>query len=183
MVLPMKSGVVLTFAIIAVFSAAFANAQKLQVEIIDRQSSVSDYVYVVPGFSSTQGSVNSRCTANVTGDAYAAQASQNCLATASATGTTSPGFIGSYQVRGATLSLQLPDKRIAVVNCNKKVNWTWEWTTELYRDCRTPLINKIDVEFSGDNAKLKWPVSIDGKKMQSETYKILGIIDGQSSAP
>ena len=28
-----------------------------------------------------------------------------------------------------------------------------------------------------DNAKLIWPVSLDGKKMQSETYKILGILD------
>jgi len=27
------------------------------------------------------------------------------------------------------------------------------------------------------NAKLIWPVSLDGKKMQSETYKILGILD------
>jgi hypothetical protein len=24
---------------------------------------------------------------------------------------------------------------------------------------------------------LMWPVSLDGKKMQSETYKILGILD------
>jgi hypothetical protein len=32
------------------------------------------------------------------------------------------------------------------------------------------------VEFSGDNAKLTWPVSIDGKKLQSETYKILGVV-------
>jgi hypothetical protein len=33
------------------------------------------------------------------------------------------------------------------------------------------------VEFSEDKAKLKWPVSIDGKKIESETYKILGILD------
>jgi hypothetical protein len=26
-------------------------------------------------------------------------------------------------------------------------------------------------------AKLKWPVSIDGKQIESETYKILGILD------
>jgi len=28
----------------------------------------------------------------------------------------------------------------------------------------------------GDKAKLKWPVSIDGKKMQSETYKIIAVL-------
>jgi hypothetical protein len=37
--------------------------------------------------------------------------------------------------------------------------------------------DEIQVEFSGDNAKLIWPVSIDGKKTQSETYKILGVVD------
>jgi hypothetical protein len=40
-----------------------------------------------------------------------------------------------------------------------------------------PLVDSIQVEFKGDSAKLIWPVSIDGKKMQSETYKILGVLD------
>jgi hypothetical protein len=29
---------------------------------------------------------------------------------------------------------------------------------------------------AGDKAKLKWPVSIDGKKMATETYKILDVL-------
>jgi hypothetical protein len=33
------------------------------------------------------------------------------------------------------------------------------------------------VDFKGDKAKLKWPVSIDGKKMEAETYKTLGVLD------
>lgn len=33
-------------------------------------------------------------------------------------------------------------------------------------------MDNIQAEFSGDKAKLKWPVSIDGKKLQSETHKI-----------
>ena len=41
------------------------------------------------------------------------------------------------------------------------------------RSCRTPLVESIQADFNGDNAKLIWPVSLDGKKMQSETYKIL----------
>jgi hypothetical protein len=40
-----------------------------------------------------------------------------------------------------------------------------------------PLVDSIQADFDGDNAKLIWPVSLDGKKMQSETYKILGILD------
>jgi hypothetical protein len=39
-----------------------------------------------------------------------------------------------------------------------------------------PLVDNIDVEFAGDKAKLQWPVSIDGKKLTSETYKILGVL-------
>ena len=38
-------------------------------------------------------------------------------------------------------------------------------------------MDQIQVEFSGDKAKMIWPVSIDGKKLQSETYKILGVLD------
>jgi len=37
-------------------------------------------------------------------------------------------------------------------------------------------VENIDAEFHGDNAKLIWPVSLDGKKMQSETYKVLAIL-------
>jgi hypothetical protein len=42
-------------------------------------------------------------------------------------------------------------------------------------------VDSIEADFNGDNAKLIWPVSLDGKKMQSETYKILGILDRPKS--
>jgi len=32
-------------------------------------------------------------------------------------------------------------------------------------------------KFEGDNAKLMWIVSIDGRKIESETYKILAVLD------
>jgi hypothetical protein len=38
-------------------------------------------------------------------------------------------------------------------------------------------VNNIQVQFHGDKAKLRWPVSIDGKKLESETYKILAVLD------
>jgi hypothetical protein len=40
-----------------------------------------------------------------------------------------------------------------------------------------PLVNDIRVEFSGKEAKLKWPVSLDGKQIESETYQVLGVFD------
>lgn len=64
-----------------------------------------------------------------------------------------------------------------VVNCDSKVNWTDFSNTNLYRSCRVPLANNVQAEFDGDKAKQKWPVSIDGRKMQSETYKVLAILD------
>ena len=86
------------------------------------------------------------------------------------------GFVGSYDVTGATLSLQLPDGRVAVVNCASKVNWT-EFNMNTYRSCRVPFVNTVRADFFGDGAKLQWSVSIDGKKTQSETYKIIAVLE------
>ena len=43
-----------------------------------------------------------------------------------------------------------------------------------------PRAAKIDAEFAGDNAKLIWQVSLDGKKTQNETYKIIAVLDADS---
>jgi hypothetical protein len=43
------------------------------------------------------------------------------------------------------------------------------------------VVDTIQADFNGDNAKLIWSVSLDGKKMQSETYKILGLLDKPKS--
>ena len=43
------------------------------------------------------------------------------------------------------------------------------------------LVEGIEADFNDDKAKLIWPVSLDGKKTQSETYKILGILDKPKS--
>jgi hypothetical protein len=83
----------------------------------------------------------------------------------------------SFKVHGATFTLQLPDGRLAVVNCESKFAEHMAGRVGNRRSCRMPLVDIIQVDFHGDNAKLTWPVSIDGKKMQSETYKILGVLD------
>jgi hypothetical protein len=62
-----------------------------------------------------------------------------------------------------------------VVNCESKYALKADYINR--RSCRAPLVNQIQAEFDGDRAKLKWSVSLDGKKIESETYKILGVID------
>jgi hypothetical protein len=83
----------------------------------------------------------------------------------------------TFKVQGATFTLELPDGRLAVVNCDSKFAEHMAGHAGNRRSCRTPIVDNIEAEFKGDNAKLIWPVSLDGKKMQSETYKILGILD------
>ncbi len=87
----------------------------------------------------------------------------------------------SFKVTGATFTLQLPDGRLAIVNCDSKFAEHMAGRVGNRRSCRTPLVDSIQADFKGDNAKLIWSVSLDGKKMQSETYKILGIFDKPKS--
>jgi hypothetical protein len=152
--------------LIALGSSFQASAgELLDVTVIGRQDNASGYTYVVPGYSNSQSYGNANCSA------YGNSA--NCNGNVNTSTVSSPGFAGSYEVHGATLSLKLPDGRIAVVNCASKVNLT-EWSNpNRYRSCRIPLVNQIKAEFLGDSAKLKWPVSIDGKKLQHETIRLL----------
>lgn len=83
----------------------------------------------------------------------------------------------SFKVHGATFTLELPDGRLAIVNCESKFAEHFAGRAGNRRSCRMPVADTFQVEFKGENAKLIWPVSLDGKKMQSETYKILGVLD------
>jgi len=130
--------------------SAIARAQQMEVKVIDRQESETEYTYQ-PGIHSTSTSV------------------------ANTTPTASPAKFTSFKVSGATLSLQLPDGRVAVVNCDSKFQPHLAGQTAR-RSCRTPPINEIKADFNGSNAKLSWPISVDGKKVESETYRILGVI-------
>ena len=76
---------------------------------------------------------------------------------------------------GATFTLPLPDGRMAVVNCESKFQERFAGRGNR-RGCRVPLVDDLQAEFKGHNAKLFWPVSLDGKKIDSETYKILAIV-------
>ena len=89
---------------------------------------------------------------------------------------------GTLHLQGATLTLQLPDGRGAVVNCESKFAEHFAGRAGNRRSCRVPLVDTLQAEFNGDNAKLSWSVSLDGKKMQSETYKIVAVYPAPTGA-
>ncbi len=89
----------------------------------------------------------------------------------------------TFRVQGATLTLQLPDGRLAVVNCESKFAEHFAGPLANRRSCRVPIAIDIQAEFHGDKAKLLWLASIDGKKKDSETYKILGVFDAPTPTP
>lgn len=144
--------------------------QKFAVKIVDRENSQTVYSYVVPGRSSTVSNTDATCNGGNT--------TVSCSGSTTASGLNTPSMRVAYDVTGATLSLQLPDGRLAVVNCQSKINLTdFSRMNQSRRSCRVPLVNDIEAEFDGNSAKLKWAVSIDGKKVDSETYKILAVLD------
>lgn len=158
------------FAVLAAASASWA--QQMTVKIIDRRTSETNYSYQIPGrsTSTTYGG------ANCNGNAFGNSASTNCYgSSATNTRTTSPQDV-SFSVTGATFSLLLPDGRIAVVNCVSKFAERMAGPRGNHRSCRMPIVDEIQAEFKGKNAKLQWTVSLDGKKKESETYSVLGIL-------
>ena len=152
-----------------VVCCASAASQTLNVRIIDRQDNETDYSYVVPGYSNSNANTAMNCTA------YGNNA--NCSGSTTSNGYAVPPRQVSYHVRGATFSLLLPDGRVAIVNCESKFAERFAGPTGNHRSCRMPIVDSITAEFHGDKAKLEWPVSLDGKKFQSETYKLLGVLE------
>jgi hypothetical protein len=92
-------------------------------------------------------------------------------------GSVTPSSQATYNVRGATFSLLLPDGRLVVANCEGKQSFDRS-RHGVPRDCKMPMtdVNEITVEFKRNTAKLFWLTSVDGKTFDHETYKILGIL-------
>jgi hypothetical protein len=163
-------------------------ATTLPVIVLDRRFSETSYAFIVPGIVSTYRASNANCFANTTGSVFAStlgntvsgtvnsSTAANCYGSGTSTSLITPAQSVQYSVRGATFSLQLPDRRVAVVNCDSKFNWT-EFSGGPRRSCRIPTIDRFDVEFNGDKAKLVWRVGINGEKKVSETYDLIQILD------
>ncbi len=160
--------VLVALSLAFVFSAAASYGQTMSVKIIKRQTGDTAYDYSTPGRTDTTTKTRVKCRDGEYGE--------NCTkVTERETQFVAPQQ-GTYSVTGATLSLLLPDGRVAVVNCASKLN-LFSTDPHPQRSCRIPPVDTIEVEFKGKNAKLAWSVSVDGSKMESETYKILAIND------
>jgi hypothetical protein len=149
-------------------SISMCSAQKMNVKIIQRQSSETLYSYVVPAFYSSTTNTNVNCRSGLS--------RENCDSNTSSNGYSRPSKEVSYSVTGATFSLLLPDDRVAIVNCANKPNFD-RGRDNSFRSCRIPLVNDVQVQFKGKNAKLFWLASVDGTKFDSETYRILAVLD------
>lgn len=160
-------------AALAVLSiSALSYAQQMTVKIIDRRTSDTNYSYQVPGRSTSTTYGGANCNATALGNS----ASANCSGSATTnTLATAPQEV-SFSVTGATFALLLPDGRITVVNCVSKFAERMAGPRGNHRSCRMPLADEIQATFKGKNAKLEWSVSLDGRKRESETYKILGVL-------
>lgn len=155
-------------AILGILSPPLEAAKKLTVRVIDKVDNETSYRYVVPGYTSTTTNANASC--------FDGTATVSCTGSSTSTTSSAPSTVRGYDVRGATLSLQLPDGRVAVVNCDSKANWTGLATPR--RGCRIPAVNSaIEAEFNGDNVKLRWRIGIDGEKGLEETYKLVALLD------
>ena len=163
----------LAIAGLVLVCAGSVSAQRLTVKILNRQDSDTDYTYVVPGHFNSQSNSNVNCNG---GDSNV-----NCNGSTFTSGSVMPAQQVPFHVRGATFTLLLPDGRAAVVNCESKFKERMAGPRGNRRSCRMPLVDEIQAEFKGDNAKLMWSVSLDGKKTQTETYKVLAVLDKRKS--
>jgi len=143
-------------------------AQKLEATVLYRQDSDVNYFAVIPGYTSPAAAENSPTCALDPNPAECSPASHNEL-------LSEQGDV-TYNVVGTTLSLLLPDGRVALVNCVSKYSIRGNYVNR--RSCAMPLGEHVAAEFSGKTAKLKWPVGTDGKN-ESETYKVIAVLEKQ----
>jgi len=144
-----------------VSSMSAASAQKLEATVLYRQNSDNIYVAVIPlpDGSTPKGTID--CAADIANDA---------CSNPSLTG------VGPFlNVTGTTVSLLLPDGRVAVVNCLNR--YSFKGNALNRRGCAMPLVEHVEADFNGRNAKLTWMFSADDKKTESETYRIVALLD------
>lgn len=102
----------IAITVLIVLSSAYVSAQAFDVKIIGRQDNETEYTYVVAGHLSSQSDSSANCNVN--------DYNVNCNGTTTTNADSTPAHQVSYRVRGATFSLQLPDGRVVVVNCESK---------------------------------------------------------------
>jgi len=122
----------LAIAVLIVACPASAFAQKFNVTIVDRQDNETDYTYTVPGSFSSHSNSYANCSVSDT--------NANCNGSTTTNGYTTPVHQVSYNVRGATFALQLPNGRVVIVNCESKFAEHFAGPAGNHRSCRKPLV-------------------------------------------
>ena len=145
------------------FSGAFAAAQRVPVSVLYRQDSDIVYHAVIPGYSGPNADVTGACTLDPD---PANCPDQNQSTDAKGTPT--------YLLSGTTLSLGLPDGRIALVNCVSRHSANGNYINR--RSCGMPMSERADAEFAGQSAKLSWALASNGNKTESETYRVVALL-------
>jgi hypothetical protein len=141
------------------FGARPVTAQKVEVSVLYRQDSDTSYLAVIPGYSDPGSDGNGACLL----DPNPADCPAPNRSTASI-----PTLVGT------TLSLLLPDGRVAVVNCVNRYSEKGNYINR--RGCGMPMVEHVEAEFHGDSAKLWWPVGQDGR-IESEKYRVVALLD------
>lgn len=154
-------------AISPILAVRCARAEKVDASVLYRQDSDVAYHAVIPGYSGPNADITGACTLDPD--------PANCPAPSKTSGEP------TYTLIGTTLSLGLPDGRIAVVNCidrhSEKGNYINRHT------CGMPLSQHVEADINGQNAKLTWRVGPDGKKTESENYKVVALLSRPAQQP
>lgn len=147
------------------FSVRSAFAQKLDVSVLYRQDSDSRYVAVIPGYTGPESDITGACMLDPD--------PANCPKIDATASNDKP----SYLLIGTTLSLQLPDGRVALVNCQNQNRYSSKGIPNNRHTCGMPMVQHVQAEFAGQNAKLEWPIGADGRKTETEMYKVVAMLE------
>lgn len=152
---------------LAALSLAFlvpsASAQKVEASVLYRQDSDNRYIAVIPGYTGPESDITGACLL----DPDPANCPQMDVNGTNGT--------PSYLVAGTTLSLVLPDGRVALVNCQSHYSYKGEYISR--RNCGMPMVQQVEAVFNGRTAKLTWPSAQDGRKSESETYVVIAMLN------
>jgi len=146
-----------------VISVGSAAAQRLSVSVLYRQDSDVVYHAVIPGYSGPNADVTGACTLDPD-PANCPDPRQDVASKGQPT----------YLLSGTTLSLGLPDGRIAVVNCVSRHSSNGNYINR--HSCGMPLSEHAEAEFVGQSAKLSWTLGSSGNRIESETYKVVAVL-------
>lgn len=143
------------------FSICSAFAERVPVSVLYRQDSDVAYHAIIPGYSGPN--------ADITGACLLDPDPANCPDPTQDAANGVPLFT----LVGTTLSLGLPDGRIALVNCVSTHSAYGNYINR--HNCGMPLSQHAEAEFTGQSAKLVWPVGADGKT-ESQTYTVVALL-------